>query len=488
MPPTPSKASRRAAVSAGRAVAGFTLACGVVLGTAYAAGAAPDPGYPSQQQVDDARAAADSASARVAELDSAYAESAVSLQSLQERAASIGEQANGAKWALDQRTREAREAARRADAATKAAADAATAVREYAAVAYQQGGSLGSLEPLFDAAGPQELSDKMSALAFVGDLYAEKLRTASLASGTARSLRAAADAARSAQQDAVAKAAEADRTARAELAQAQSETARVGAERDRLAAELARLRHTSKAIERARLDGLAAAAQAAADQPSSTSSSTSTSAPTSTSTSTTPTSTTTHPTSTSTTSTSTTTSTTSTTTSTSTSSTSSTSHPTSTSTSTTPTSTTSTTHPTSTSTTTTPSSTTTTTTPPPPPPSGGAAAAVAYAQAQLGKPYEWGASGPDTFDCSGLTMMAWRQAGVYLDHYTGAQWTETARVPLDSLQPGDIVFYGATGETSYHVGLYVGGGQMIEAPHTGAFVRYASIYRSDLLPYGGRPS
>lgn len=112
---------------------------------------------------------------------------------------------------------------------------------------------------------------------------------------------------------------------------------------------------------------------------------------------------------------------------------------------------------------------------------------MAYAEAQLGKPYEWGASGPDTFDCSGLTMMAWRQAGVYLDHYTGAQWTETARVPLDSLQPGDIVFYGSSGETSYHVGLYVGGGQMIEAPHTGAFVRYASIYRSDLLPYGGRP-
>lgn len=84
-------------------------------------------------------------------------------------------------------------------------------------------------------------------------------------------------------------------------------------------------------------------------------------------------------------------------------------------------------------------------------------------------------------------MRAWAQAGVSLSHYTGAQWAETARVAIDALQPGDLVFYGSTGESSYHVGLYVGGGQMIEAPHTGAVVRYASIYRSDLLPYGGRP-
>ncbi|WP_157044181.1 C40 family peptidase [Nostocoides australiense] len=112
---------------------------------------------------------------------------------------------------------------------------------------------------------------------------------------------------------------------------------------------------------------------------------------------------------------------------------------------------------------------------------------MAYAQAQLGKPYLWGGSGPDAFDCSGLTMMAWRQAGVYLSHYTGAQYAETARVPIDQLQPGDLVFFGSSGESSHHMGLYVGGGQMIEAPYTGAVIRYASIYRSDLVPYGGRP-
>jgi cell wall-associated NlpC family hydrolase len=76
---------------------------------------------------------------------------------------------------------------------------------------------------------------------------------------------------------------------------------------------------------------------------------------------------------------------------------------------------------------------------------------------------------------------------VNLSHYTGYQWSETRRVPLSDLQPGDLVFFGATGETSHHVGLFVGNGKMIEAPHSGALVRYASIWRGDILPYGGRP-
>ena len=86
-------------------------------------------------------------------------------------------------------------------------------------------------------------------------------------------------------------------------------------------------------------------------------------------------------------------------------------------------------------------------------------------------------------------MMAWRQAGVRLSHYTGSQWAETARVPISQLQPGDLVFYGTSGPNSHHVGLYIGGGQMIHAPNPSTVVKYASIYSmSDLLPYGGRPS
>jgi cell wall-associated NlpC family hydrolase len=127
--------------------------------------------------------------------------------------------------------------------------------------------------------------------------------------------------------------------------------------------------------------------------------------------------------------------------------------------------------------------------PPPPPapvpaPSRGASTAIAYARAQIGKPYQWGAAGPDTFDCSGLTMRAWGAAGVSLPHYTRAQYAGTAHVAIANLQPGDLVFFGSD---LHHVGLYIGGGQMIEAPSTGEFVRIAGIFRSDLQPYGGRP-
>lgn len=124
----------------------------------------------------------------------------------------------------------------------------------------------------------------------------------------------------------------------------------------------------------------------------------------------------------------------------------------------------------------------------PAPNTAAAAGAIAYAKAQIGKPYIWAAEGPDAFDCSGLTMQAWRAVGVGLTHYTGWQWDQTSRVPLDKLQPGDLVFYGKDVPSIHHVGLYVGNGTMIEAPHTGAFVRYSTIYRSDLMPYGGRPS
>jgi cell wall-associated NlpC family hydrolase len=74
-------------------------------------------------------------------------------------------------------------------------------------------------------------------------------------------------------------------------------------------------------------------------------------------------------------------------------------------------------------------------------------------------------------------------------HYTGFQWAQTRRVPLSQLQPGDLVFYGVDGPNSHHVGLYVGNGVMINAPHTGALIRYDNIYNfgNDLLPYGGRP-
>ena len=120
---------------------------------------------------------------------------------------------------------------------------------------------------------------------------------------------------------------------------------------------------------------------------------------------------------------------------------------------------------------------------PAPSPNGGAGAAIAYAQRQLGKPYEWGAAGPDSFDCSGLTMMAWRAGGVNLDHYTGSQYSETTHIPISALQPGDLVFFNGM----EHVGLYVGNGQMIHAPHTGSVVQYESIYYWNTSMVASRP-
>jgi len=124
--------------------------------------------------------------------------------------------------------------------------------------------------------------------------------------------------------------------------------------------------------------------------------------------------------------------------------------------------------------------------PPPSPPaagyhgpaSGRAGLAVASAYAQLGKPYRWGATGPNSFDCSGLTMYVWARAGVFLPHSSQAQYGSGPHVSQSSLQPGDLVFYGSP---IHHVGIYVGGGSMISAPHTGDVVRLQAAFRSDYV-------
>jgi cell wall-associated NlpC family hydrolase len=107
---------------------------------------------------------------------------------------------------------------------------------------------------------------------------------------------------------------------------------------------------------------------------------------------------------------------------------------------------------------------------PVPNPSGGAGAAVAFAQAQLGKPYVYAASGPDSYDCSGLTMRAWQAGGVSMPHYSGAQAALFPRVPLEQLQPGDLI---TTSSWSAHIGIWVGDGY-IHATHTGDVIRYVA--------------
>ena len=112
------------------------------------------------------------------------------------------------------------------------------------------------------------------------------------------------------------------------------------------------------------------------------------------------------------------------------------------------------------------------------PVSGRGGAAVAAAESVLGRPYVWGASGPSSFDCSGLTMWAWAHAGVGLSHSSSAQYGSGAHVSQSALQPGDLLFFYSP---ISHVGMYIGGGQMIHAPHTGDVVRIATPMWSDFV-------
>lgn len=101
-----------------------------------------------------------------------------------------------------------------------------------------------------------------------------------------------------------------------------------------------------------------------------------------------------------------------------------------------------------------------------------AAAALAAAESVIGAPYEWGATGPSTFDCSGLTSWAYAQAGISIPRTSQEQATYGTQVSESQLQPGDLVIFFSD---AHHVGLYAGNGMVLHAPHTGANVRYESI-------------
>jgi cell wall-associated NlpC family hydrolase len=112
----------------------------------------------------------------------------------------------------------------------------------------------------------------------------------------------------------------------------------------------------------------------------------------------------------------------------------------------------------------------------PPPTRAPRGAVVSVARRYLGAPYRWGAAGPNSFDCSGLVMYVYRQVGVYLPHSSRAQINYGERVSRSDLAPGDLVFFGSP---IHHVGMYVGGGMFIHAPHTGDVVRISPLNRGD---------
>jgi cell wall-associated NlpC family hydrolase len=116
---------------------------------------------------------------------------------------------------------------------------------------------------------------------------------------------------------------------------------------------------------------------------------------------------------------------------------------------------------------------------------GRAETVLRYACAQLGKPYVFGGAGPNSFDCSGLTMMAYKQIGINLNHYVPDQYSASQRVSRANLQAGDLVFF----NHNNHMGMYVGNGKFIQAPHTGDVVKISSLsdaYYASVFMGGGR--
>ena len=118
--------------------------------------------------------------------------------------------------------------------------------------------------------------------------------------------------------------------------------------------------------------------------------------------------------------------------------------------------------------------------------SGAAAGAIAWAKSKLGARYVWAGEGPG-YDCSGLVAMAYRSQGIYLTHWSQAQYSEGTRVPVSQAQPGDLIFWNWDGGNIDHVAIYLGNNQIIEAPTFGVPVRITSIYGwSAVLPYAVR--
>ncbi|TDP96736.1 C40 family peptidase [Labedaea rhizosphaerae] len=115
------------------------------------------------------------------------------------------------------------------------------------------------------------------------------------------------------------------------------------------------------------------------------------------------------------------------------------------------------------------------------PPPGAAGVAMQTALAQIGDPYVWGATGPDSFDCSGLMLYSYGKAGITLPRTSRSQYSVGTPVSRDQLQPGDLLFFGSSPATIHHVAMYIGDGKMVHASTTGVPVKIAVFERSDFV-------
>lgn len=406
-----------------------------VLGVAAPALADGHGAYPSQQQVDRARAHAAHKADDVAAIRHRLADANARLDDVRQRAEIASERYNGARWRLGQAKQAAAQARQEARQARQRVVDQRAGIAHLVVQSYQKGTALNSVTAVLGADGPEALMNRTGVVNMAGEsLQADYERFVRLSDRADRAEKKAKKA--EATKAKLATQAKADRDAAASaVASAEQISSDIRSREHDLVVALANAKHTSVALAKQRADALAeiarkkaeararriarakarreaaaerrAAAEArreaarearqadrAAHQNAGPSPSSSSAGPSS-----------------------------------------------------------------------------------PPPSPGGVSDVIAYARAQIGKWYQWGAAGPSTFDCSGLTMMAWRQAGVSLPHYSAAQYDAGTPIPVSAAQPGDLYFWSSNGSPSgiHHVALALGGGDFIEAPHTGAQVRYNNV-------------
>ncbi len=405
------------------------LALSLVTGLGGFAAAAADPGghdvYPSKQQVHDARHRAARAADDVDAIKAQLVQADLEAQAAATTAEQAAERYNGARWELQQARRDARVAERHAQIATR---DARHQRHEYAATvvtSYEMGPTLSPISALQGADGLDGVVDTMStlqnaqsAMDYSYDSYTASSTLAGVASDQA-------DAARSKAEALAEKAKQARDAATSAAAAADAATQQIAARKAQLIHRLAKLQHITVSLAQKRQAGIEQAAREAAQRAAEKKARQEAAQqareqqqsqdP------------------------------------------SPTSDPTPD-----------------------PSGPATPPAPPaaPPAPASGASRAIAFARSQIGDPYVWGAAGPNAWDCSGLTMGAWRAGGISLPHYSVAQYSGSTPISLSSLRPGDLVFWGSSSSPSsiYHVALYAGNGMIIQAPRTGRDVEEVSMY------------
>jgi cell wall-associated NlpC family hydrolase len=404
------------------------LALSLVTGLGGIAAASAEPGgdhvYPSRQQVHDARHRADRAADDVAGIRAQLAQADLDAQAAAVTAEQAAERYNGARWELQKARRDARVAERHAQIAY---ADARHQRHAYAATvvaSYEMGPALSPISALQGSDGLQSVISRMStlqnaqaAMDHTFDSYTASSTLAGVASDQADTARARAE-------SLAATAKEARDAAASAAVAADQASQEIAARKTQLLHRLAKLQHISVSLAEERQAGIERAAREAAQQAAERKARREAAreareqAQQQQSQSPDPTQQ--------------------------------------------------------------PAGPTDSPTPPgnPPAPASGATRAIAFARHQIGDPYVWGAAGPDSWDCSGLTMGAWRAGGIALPHYSVAQYTESTPISKSSLRPGDLVFWGSSSSSSsiYHVALYVGDGMIIQAPRTGRDVEEVSMY------------